>query len=81
MSYIFIDAEAARRCAALIKAQEEKLQKLPGESPAPHLEEFRRKLGALASDLSRVTEDYAAEDERMKEIHLTTGEGGRLHND
>ena len=80
MSYIFVDADAARRCAALMREQEEKLQKLLPVPPDPRLEAFCQKLGALASDLSAVTEAYAAADERMKTIHLTTGEGGRRGN-
>lgn len=80
MSYIFIDADAARRCAALMREQKEKLQQLMGQAPDPRVAAFCEKLGALAADLSKVTEAYAAEDERLKEIHLTTGEGGRLMN-
>ncbi|NLT14107.1 MAG: hypothetical protein GXY05_07170 [Clostridiales bacterium] len=80
MSYIFIDVEAARRCALLLRAQAEKLQLLLGDAPDARVEAFFRKLGGLADDLSKVTEAYAAEDERLKEIHLTTGEGGRLMN-
>jgi hypothetical protein len=80
MSYIFIDAAAARRCAALIREQAGRLGALIGNSADPRLEAYCQKLGALAADLSAVTEAYAAEDERLKTIHLTTGEGGRLGN-
>lgn len=83
MSYIFIDADAARSCTALMREKEALLRALvsdaAGEDRA-RLTAFCEKLEALAADLSDVTEAYAAEDERLKAVHLMNNEGGRVHN-
>ena len=77
MSYIFIDVDEARRCAALIKEQADQLGELlggqaaaPGSRPA----EYCRKLQTLYADLLEETEAYAAEDEKMKALHLMTND-------
>ena len=83
MSYIFIDADEARRCAALIQSKADKLGTLTGgrtDEIGRKLTDFRKKIAALSEDLSAVTEDYAATDEKMKELHLKTqAERGERH--
>ena len=79
MSYIFIDVDEARRCAALIKAQADELRELTGgqtDKRGKQLEEFCRKLYTLSEDLLAETEAYASEDEKMKALHLMTNDKG-----
>lgn len=83
MSYIFIDVDAARRCAGLMNAKSgQLLALLGGEAGAmsARLEAFCRELDVLSADLSEVTESYAAADEKLKTMHLMDNEGGRLNN-
>lgn len=81
MSYIFVDVDASRQCVALINEKINQLRALLGESPAnPKLADYCERLAVLATDLSQVTETYAAEDERLKALHLKNNEGGRVRN-
>jgi hypothetical protein len=83
MSYIFIDADASRRCAALIGTHAAQLTELIGDSPdafAQKLEAYCQKLSVLSADLLNVTEAYAETDDRMKALHFMINEGGRLQN-
>lgn len=77
MSYIFIDVDEARRCAALIDTHADLFGELIVDASDPtarRLEEFCRKLYALSADLSNVTESYAAADEKLKNLHLMTND-------
>ena len=75
MSYIFIDTDEARRCAALIKSKADGLHELLGGEPderSQRVKDFQGKLEALSADLLAVTEEYAAMDEKMKALHILT---------
>ncbi len=79
MSYIFIDADEALRCAEQIKSKADGLDTLLGEQDVSgesgqKLEAFCRKLGVLSADLKKVTEDYVTMDEKMKALHIVTQE-------
>jgi hypothetical protein len=83
MSYIEVDFDAGRRCAALIASQAERLSALPaGEQNelSGKLEAFAAKLRALSADLLSETEKFAGIDERLKNIHLQTNDKGRAAN-
>lgn len=101
MSYIEIDFDASRRCAALIKSQAEQLRALLSEASEPAhqtnsvtdlsnaditsaqlraLADFCATLDTLSADLSEETEALAAIDDRMKELHHMTNDGGRTNH-
>lgn len=83
MSYIFVDVDEARRCGVLISSKTEQLRALitdEADESGGKLADFCRRLDTLSADLLDVTETYAAEDEKMKALHLMTNDTGSRNN-